>query len=157
MTSKRRSVRPRFTSELLGNDSGSMIPLVLGMVVITTMLVTVVTDVGSMWLARRSLQATVDGAALAGSRAVDLEAIYAGQSRGRLTLDSPAANQAVRDFVAVSPSVRQLRMFRVTAIRVSGSAITVRAQATIRPPFMSLLSAHDVAIVAQASAETITR
>ena len=51
-----------------------MIPLVLGMLLITTLLVTVVTDVGSMWLARRSLQATVDGAALAGSRAVDLAA-----------------------------------------------------------------------------------
>ncbi len=142
---------------VIANEAGSMIPLVLGMLLITTLLVTVVTDVGSMWLARRSLQATVDGAALAGSRAVDLAAIYAGQSRGRLTLDSSAASQAVRDFVAISPSIRQLRSFRVTAIHVSGSTITVRVQATIRPPFISLLSSHDVQIVAQASADTITR
>jgi len=152
-----RSTGRSAVRRVVGNDAGSMIPLVLGLVLITTLLVTVVTDVGSMWLARRSLQATVDGAALAGSRAVDLAAIYAGQSRGRLTLDSSAAKQAVRDFVAISPSTRQLRSFRVTAIRVSGSTITVRVQATIRPPFISLLSSRDVQIVAQASAETITR
>ena len=57
----------------LRDDRGSMIPLVLGFLLVTTMLLTVVTDVGSMWLARRSLQATLDGAALAGSRAVDLQ------------------------------------------------------------------------------------
>jgi len=138
-------------------DDGSMIPLVLGMVLITTLLVTVVTDVATMWLARRSLQATVDGAALAGSRAVDLGAIYAGQSRGPLRLDAADARLAVRDYVGVSPSARALRSFRITSIQISGSTIRVRAQAIVRPPFASLLGTRDVVVAAQASALTVTR
>lgn len=137
-------------------DRGSMLPLVIGMVVVATLLVTVVTDLGTMWLARRSLQATVDGAALAGSRSVDLAAIYAGRSRGPLLLDPAAAKSAVHSFVSVAPSARQLRAFNVTSVVIHGSTITVRAQATIRPPFIALLGNSDVRIVAQASAQTIT-
>jgi uncharacterized membrane protein len=132
-----------------------MIPLVLGCLVITMMLVTVVTDVGSMWLARRSLQATVDGAALAGSREVDLGAIYAGRSRGPLALDKPLALAAVRSFVSVSPSAHQLGGFRLTRINVVGTTVTVRAEATVTPPFLSLLNSHQVRIVAEASAQTL--
>ena len=144
-------------AERAGRDDGSMIPLVLGMVLITTLLVTVVTDVATMWLARRSLQATVDGAALAGSRAVDLGAIYAGQSRGPLRLNAAEAHVAVRNYVAVSPSAHALKSFRITSIQVSESTIRVRAQATVRPPFASLLGTHDVVVAAQASALTVTR
>jgi uncharacterized membrane protein len=132
-----------------------MIPLVLGFLIITTLLVTVVTDVGSMWLARRSLQAAVDGAALAGSREVDLGAIYSGRSRGPLTLDVPAASAAVRRFMTENPSSRQFRSLRLTRVQVSGSTITVRAQATIAPPFLSLLDSGQVVITAAASAETV--
>jgi len=136
------------------DDRGSMIPLVLGCLVITAMLVTVVTDIGSLWLARRSLQATVDGAALAGSRAVDLGAIYSGRSRGPLTLDKPLALAAVRSFVSVSPSAHQLGA-QLTRISVSGTTITVRAEASVTPPFLSLLNSRQVRIVAEASAETL--
>jgi uncharacterized membrane protein len=131
-----------------------MIPLVLGCLVMTLLLVTVITDVGSMWLARRSLQATVDGAALAGSRAVDLAAIYSGRSRGPLTLDKPLAIAAVRSFVSVSPSAHQLGA-QLTRISVSGTTITVRAEASMTPPFLSLLNSHQVTIVAEASAQTL--
>ena len=141
----------------LSSDAGSMIPLVLGMVVITTLLITVVTDVATMWLARRSLQATVDGAALAGSRAVDLAAIYAGQSRGSLRLNASEANMAVRDYLAASPSSHQLNAFRITTIQIMGATIHIQAEAVVRPPFVSLLGSHNVVIAAQASAETITR
>jgi uncharacterized membrane protein len=137
------------------DDRGSMIPLVLGFLIITTMLVTVVTDVGSMWLARRSLQAAVDGAALAGSREVDLGAIYSGRSRGPLTLDVPAASAAVRRFMTENPSSRQFRSLRLTRVQVSGSTVSVRAQATIAPPFLSLFNSGQVVITAAASAETV--
>ena len=41
------------------DDRGSVLPLVIGAVVIVLTLVTVVTDVSTLWLQRRALQATV--------------------------------------------------------------------------------------------------
>jgi uncharacterized membrane protein len=135
-------------------DEGSVLPLVIGVVVIVVSLVTVVTDVGVLWLQRRSLQATVDGAALAGAQAVDLPTVYAGGAHGDLPLDAPAARAAVRTYVAAVPSARRLASFRVTSVRVSVATVTVRAQALARPPFLSWLTGSSVVVVAEASART---
>ena len=137
-------------------DRGSVLPLVIGVVVVVVMLVTVVTDVSVLWLQRRSLQATVDGAALAGAQAVDLPTVYAGGAHGDLLLDPRAARSAVRTYSAGVPSSRQLAQFRLTAITVTTSTVTVRAQAVARPPFLSWLTGRGVTVVAEASARTTT-
>ena len=136
------------------DDKGSVLPLVIGVVVLVVSLVTVVTDAGVLWLQRRSLQATVDGAALAGAQAVDLPTVYAGGARGDLPLDPPAARTAVRAYVAAVPSARRLLSLRVTSVRVSTATVTVRAQALARPPFLSWLTGSGVTVVAEASART---
>ncbi len=136
------------------DDAGSVLPLVIGVVVLVVSLVTVVTDVSVLWLQRRSLQATVDGAALAGAQAVDLRTVYAGGARGDLPLDPPAVRAAVRAYVSAVPSARRLVSFRVTAVRVSGATVTVRAQALARPPFLSWLTGSGVTVVAEAGART---
>ena len=137
-------------------DDGTVLPLVIGVVVLVLMLVTVVTDVSVLWLERRSLQATVDGAALAGAQGIDLPAVYAGGALGDLTLDPRSARAAVRSYVAAVPSARQLAAFRVSAITVAAATVTVRAQAVARPPFLSWLTGRGVTVVAQASARTTT-
>ena len=136
------------------DDAGSVLPLVIGVVVLVVSLVTVVTDVSVLWLQRRSLQATVDGAALAGAQAVDLRTVYAGGARGDLPLDPPAVRAAVRAYASAVPSARGLVSFRVTAVRVSGATVTVRAQALARPPFLSWLTGSGVPVVAEAGART---
>jgi len=135
-------------------DDGSVLPLVIGVVVVVLMLVTVVTDVSVLWLGRRSLQATVDGAALAGAQAVDLPSVYAGGARGDLTLDPRAARLAVRSYASAVPSSRQLTSFRITAIVVAPTAVTVRATALVRPPFLSWLTGRGLTVVAEAGATT---
>ena len=137
-------------------DDGSVLPLVIGVVVLVLMLLTVVTDTGVLWLQRRSLQATVDGAALAGAQAVDLAAVYAGGAHGDLRLDPGSARSAVRTYAAAVPSSRLLSSFRVTTIRVSVATVTVRAQAVARPPFLAWLTGRGVTMVAEASARTTT-
>lgn len=136
------------------DDDGSVLPLVIGVVVLVLSLVTVVTDTSVLWLQRRSLQATVDGAALAGAQAVDLPTVYAGGARGDLLLDPPAARAAVRAYVAAVPSSHRLASFRVTSVRVATATVTVRAQALARPPFLSWLTGSGVTVVAEASART---
>lgn len=142
--------RPRRVG--LHGDAGSVLPLVIGVVVILLTLVTVVTDVGVLWLQRRALQATVDGAALAGAQAVDLPSVYGGGAHGDLLLDPRAARTAVRSYVRAVPTT--LRSLRVTSVRVTGPTVTVRATALASPPFLALLSGRGVTVVAEASAVT---
>ena len=138
-------------------DTGSVLPLVIGLVAIVLTLVTVVTDVGALWLQRRSLQATVDGAALAGAQAVDLRTVYAGGAHGVLPLDAPAARQAVRTFMATAPEVKRLNGFRLVLVRVSApGTVRVQATSTARLPFLSALTGRGVTLTAEASASTTT-
>jgi uncharacterized membrane protein len=137
-------------------DEGSVLPLVIGVVVIVVALVTVVTDVGVLWLQRRSLQATLDGAALAGAQSVDLPTVYAGGANGDLRLDATAARAAVRSYLAAVPSSKRLASFRVTQVRVATATITVRGTSVAHPPFLSWVTGTGVTITAQASARTTT-
>lgn len=133
-------------------DGGSVLPLVIGAVVVVLTLVTVVTDVSALWLQRRALQSTVDGAALAGAQAVDLPAVYAGGAQGDLRLDPRAARTAVRSYVRGIPTT--LRSLRITSVTSTPTTVTVRATAVARLPFLSLLSGRGVTVVAEATAAT---
>jgi uncharacterized membrane protein len=138
------------------DDRGSVLPLVVGVVVLVIGLVTVVTDVSVLWLQRRSLQATVDGAALAGAQAVDLPKVYAGGANGDLALNPKAARAAVRSYVAAIPSSKRLTAFTVARVTVTTATVTVRATAVAHPPFVTWLTGTGVTMVAEASATTTT-
>jgi uncharacterized membrane protein len=140
----------------LRDDRGSVLPLVVGVVVLVIALVTVVTDVSVLWLQRRSLQATVDGAALAGAQAVDLPKVYAGGANGDLALNPKAARAAVRSYVAAVPSSKRLTSFTVARVTVTSATVTVRATAVAHPPFVTWLTGTGVTVVAEASATTTT-
>ena len=146
----------RTTRRDLRDDRGSVLPLVIGVVVIVVALVTVVTDVSVLWLQRRSLQATVDGAALAGAQAVDLPTVYAGGANGDLRLNPSAARAAVRSYAAAIPSARRLAAFRIARVTVTTATVTARATAVAHPPFVTWLTGTGVTIVAEASARTTT-
>lgn len=133
-------------------DRGSVLPLVIGIVAIVLTMVTVVTDVSVLWLQRRALQATVDGAALAGAQAVDLPSVYAGGAHGDLRLDPRAARAAVRSYVRAVPTT--LRSLRVASVTTTATTVTVRATAQSRPPFLSLIAGRGITVTAEASAVT---
>lgn len=134
----------------LGRDDGSVLPLVIGAVVIVLTLVTVVTDVSALWLQRRALQSTVDGAALAGAQAVDLPSVYADGAVGDLRLDPRAARAAVRTYVRDVPTT--LRSLRVASVVTTRTTVTVHATAVARLPFLSLLTDRGITVVAEATA-----
>jgi hypothetical protein len=135
-------------------DDGSVLPLVIGVVVVVLSLITVVTDASVLFLQRRCVQAAVDGAALAGAQAVDLGRVYAGGARGDLVLDPRAARAAVTGYVRALPA--RPAGLRVTSVRVVTATVTVRAQAVVRPPFLAFLTGRGVTVVAEASARTTT-
>ncbi len=133
-------------------DDGSVLPLVIGFVVVVLLLVGVVTDTSVLWLQRRALQSTVDGAALAGAQAVDLQAVYAGGAHGDLPLASTATvRRAVRRYLAATPSDNRLPAFRATTA-VDGPVVTVSGRSTVSLPFTTLLTGRRVTVQADASA-----
>jgi hypothetical protein len=133
-------------------DDGSVLPLVVGAVVVVLLLVGVVTDTSVLWLQRRALQSTVDGAALAGAQAVDLASVYAGGAHGDLTLAPAAVRRAVRRYLAATPSDDELPRFRLTSTTVDGPVVTVAASSTVTLPFTTLLTGRGVVVRADASA-----
>ena len=133
-------------------DDGSVLPLVIGFVVVVLLLVGVVVDSSVLWLQRRALQSTVDGAALAGAQAVDLGAVYAGGAHGDLALAPAAVRRAVRRYLAATPSDDELPSFRLTSTTVEGPVVTVGARSTVSLPFTTLLTGRTVVVRADASA-----
>lgn len=131
--------------------------LVLGLVVLLLLLVTVVTDVTRLFLARRDLLSAADGAALAGAQAVDAERLYRdGIGSGALPLDPAAAERAARDYLADVGVADEVTALDVD-VRATATTVTVQLNGTVRLPFVSHVtpgSAGGVAVTSTATAST---
>ena len=114
------------------DDDGSILLLTAGLVVVAAMLVAVVAGVSQVFLAKRSLVAATDAAALAAAQAVDLDAVYSGEVSGAgLPVDPGAADEAVRAYVALADLDGRTPGFAVEAVRVDGDTVTVRTRAEV--------------------------
>ncbi len=133
-------------------ERGSIMVLTLGFIVICVLAVAVVVDASSVFLQRRSLQAAVDSAALAGAQAIDLDDYYARGAAQGIRLDPVAVNTAVRDYLARTEGVR------FESVRIEAGEVVVRARSRVRPPFSGWLTpsgAHT--LIAEAGATLVYR
>lgn len=133
-------------------ERGSIMVLTLGFIVICVLAVAVVVDASSVFLQRRSLQAAVDAAALAGAQAIDLDDYYVRGAAQGIRLDPVAVNTAVRDYLARTEGVR------FESVRIEGGEVVVRARSRVRPPFSGWLTpsgAHT--LTAEAGATLVYR
>lgn len=126
---RRQLVRVRAVS-----DGGSIMVLTLGFIVICVLAVAVVVDASSVFLQRRSLQAAVDSAALAGAQAIDLDEYYVHGAADGIRLDPVAVNAAVREYLTRADGVR------FESVRIHGGEVVVRARSRVRPPFSGWLT-----------------
>lgn len=129
-------------------DDGSILVLGLGFIVICILAVAIVVDASAMFLARRSLQARADSAALAGAQAVDLTAYYARGPAARIILDPARVRGAVERHVRRAPGEG-----RLTAVSMRGQEVLVSMTHRVRPPFSGWLTpagAYDVGVEAGA-------
>jgi uncharacterized membrane protein len=134
------------TGPRIRGDEGTIMLLTIGYVVLILGLVAVVVDVSAVLLARRSLAATCDGAALAAAQAVDTTALYTGGGGGEI-LPLGAVQDAVSRYPA--PDGTQL-----TAGVQGDSQVTVSGRRTVRLPLVRFLGIAQVDVVASAQAET---
>lgn len=126
-------------SHVVADDRGSVLILALGFLAILITAVAVVTDVTSIYLQRRSLAALADGAALAGSQAVDLSAYYRRGAGAGLAPDRGRVRGVVLDYLGTSGV--GVPGFRIDSVRVEGRTVLVDLRREARAPFSGLLGA----------------
>lgn len=139
------------------DDDGSVLLLVLGLVVLLVLLVSVVTDVTALFLARKDLLAAADGAALAGAQEVDARRLYSeGIDAGPLPLDPGAAEAAARDYLA-DAGLADWEALSVDVVATE-TTVTVRLDGRVRLPIVSRVTpsaAEGIPVTAGATASTV--
>ena len=136
-----RALRGRVRAVTSSGDEGQLILLILAYAVIAALLVTVVVDVSKVFLYRRSLVATADGAALSAANQPDLAAVYNGTGR-TLPLSRAGTDAAVHQYAADADLADRFEGFDVAGVDTDGVTVTVTLRAAVPLPFVNLISSH---------------
>jgi Flp pilus assembly protein TadG len=105
------------------------------------MLLGAAVDIGHAFIVRRDLTAQADAAALAGSQALNLDALHQGQ----LALDPQQAQTAALQAITSSPELQ------ASAVASTG-AVTVRLQERTPTILLRLVGLSTLTVAAQATA-----
>ena len=133
----------------LRDDSGQLTLLVLGYAAVAGLLTVVAVDVSAVFLARRSLVAVADGAAVAGVQSVDRAAVYAGAAAGgSLPLDVATVTTTVAAYARHHPEVE------VAGSSPDGRTVVVDARREVPLPFGGLVGIDRVTVTARATARS---
>jgi Flp pilus assembly protein TadG len=137
------------------NDSGSVMILTIFLAIIIAGLITVVSDVSTVFLAQREMQSTADGAALAGAQQADLQAVYTGNLGAQLPLSTEQAIATVNAYAANQsriPHECSVATYQVvdgvdaagnarSGVQADGQTVRVELTCKVPLPFVSLVAA----------------
>jgi Flp pilus assembly protein TadG len=130
------TIRARIRSE-----RGSVLIAGLLLSIALLMLLGAAVDIGHAFIVRRDLTAQADDAALAGSQALNLEALHQGQ----LALDPEQAQTAALQAIAPSAGLR-------ASAAASTGGVTVRLHEQVQTILLRLVGVTSLSIAAQATA-----
>jgi uncharacterized membrane protein len=130
-------------------DDGSILLLTLGCVTIALLLVVVVVDASSVFLARRSVAADADGASLAAVQSVRTRSVYAGGAGSRLPLGEVQA--AVARYNATAGTALSSTLEHDSA----GDTVVVTGRKPVTLPFAGVLGIGPVTVTATSRASSI--
>ena len=116
--------------------------LALGFLAIILLAIAVVTDVSAVFLQRRSLASIADGAALAGSQAVDLSAYYRRGASAGLSPEPARVRSVVLEYIRDAQASGEVSGLVVESVRIEGRTVLVRLRRTATAPFSGLLRAN---------------
>jgi Flp pilus assembly protein TadG len=121
--------------------------LIAGLLLTVALLILIgaAVDIGHAFIVRRDLTTEADNAALAGSQAINLDALHQGQ----LALDPTQAQTLALEAITTGPQLQ------ATAV-ASDSAVTVRVQERIPTILLRLVGLPTLTVAAQASASPQT-
>jgi len=136
------------------DDEGSVMLLMIFLALIIVGLITVVTDVSTVFLAQREMQSTADGAALAAAQQADLQAVYTGDLGAQLPLSRSQATAAITDYAADRsriPHECSVTSYQVvggtdadgnvrSGVQTDGQTVRVELTCKVPLPFVSLVA-----------------
>jgi Flp pilus assembly protein TadG len=136
------------------DDEGSVMLLMIFLALIIVGLITVVTDVSTVFLAQREMQSTADGAALAAAQEADLQAVYTGDLGAQLPLSPSQATAAITDYAANQsriPHECSVATYQVvggtdtdgnvrSGVQADGQTVRVELTCKVPLPFVSLVA-----------------
>ncbi len=125
-------------------DGGQITVVTIGFFAVVGLLAVVVVNASDAFLERQRLNGLADGAVVAASDALDLDAFY---STGVTVIDPDVARSRVAEHVAGSPGVR------VVEVRLDGDTVTVRLERDITLPLTPPGLASVTTIAAEASGQ----
>lgn len=137
------------------DDDGSVMLLMIFLALIIAGLITVVTDVSTVFLAQREMQSTADGAALAAAQQADLRAVYTGDLGTQLPLSREQATAALNGYAANPariPHECSVATYQVvrgldaagnerSGVQADGQTVRVELTCKVPLPFVSLVAA----------------
>ena len=126
-------------------EHGSVLIAGLLLSIALLMLLGAAVDIGHAFIVRRDLTAQADDAALAGSQALNLDALHQGQ----LALDPHQAQTAALQAIAPSGGLR-------ASAAASSGAVTVRLEEQVPTILLRLVGVTTLSIAAQATAQPRT-
>lgn len=132
-------------------DSGTILILTLGFLVIAMSLVFAVVDASAVFLDRRDLAAAADGAALDAAQHVDVAAVYAHGVDGDLPLDARSVDQAVAQFADSNYPAARFPGWHFTGAVSGPHTVVVHATRVVRLPVYGT-----VTVIADATATNRT-
>ena len=134
-----RALSCRVIAVRRSGDEGQLLLLILAYTVIAGLLVTVVVDLSAVYLARRSLVAAVDGAALSAANAPDLGVVYTGAG-ATLPLSRLGTSTAARQYVDDARLADRFDGFAIEDVSTDGETVTVTFQTKVRLPIVNVLA-----------------
>lgn len=139
----------------LGDDSGTILLLLLGFTAVLLLMVAVVVNVSSVILAKRGVASAADGAALAAAQELDLRVLHERGLGSRIPLDPSAVGQRVEQYQAQARSFHP-GLDLTGSVADDGTTAVVTAVRSVRLPFGEILGFQPVLVRAEARARAPT-
>ncbi len=121
-------------------DDGQLLLLIAIYALIAAALVVVAVDASAFFLSRRALASLADGAAVAGTRAENAGALYAGGSRTELPLSVDGVRQEVTRYIADRDAITSYPGLQILDASTDGGTVTVMLSEDKPLPFLPLVS-----------------
>jgi uncharacterized membrane protein len=132
---------------LARNEEGTILLLTLGCLVIALMLVVVVVDASTVFLARRSLASEADGVSIAAAQAVSKPLVYARGAGARLPLAEVQA--------AVMRYAGDGALLATVEHGAGGDTVVVTGHRRVHLPFTGALGIGPVSVTATSRASSV--
>ena len=143
----------------IGDERGSVIPLIIGYLLVVSVLLLVVIDATILFLRSRALGTTADGAALAAAQSINEAELYGGNRHivRDLPLLEETARAAVVEYLIANDVDGRFHALQDPVVSVEGDVVSVGLTARAKLPFVNLFPEHADGVEVGQTASAVLR